>query len=190
MTEQMVSIQGCNVHMFVNTTVGKNLRPALQFVKDCYNDRQDRYVEHRDNVNFPIRLYGYEIESANLNFGKDEAGRSKLTLCFGVRPKPYAFEGENSGVSDEACAAIARDLKIAVFEWPPLAPIVRRDKFTPQAAAAKLLDYWLNNDSPKSVDSTQWSAEIVVRLGRFAPHLHKLPENMVSCTLPLAGPEK
>jgi hypothetical protein len=189
MTEPMAKIPRCFTHS-INPVISKNIDPTMQFVKDCYNDRQDRYVEHRDNVNFPIRLYGYHIESAGLNFGKDEAGRPKLTLCFRVRPKPYAFEGANSGVSDEACAAIARDLKIAVFQWPPLAPIVRRDEFTPEAAAAKLIDYWLNNNNPKPVDSTRWTAAITVYLGRFARHIYKLHWDMMTCTLSLAGPEK
>ena len=152
MTEPKVAIQQRYFTNCINPIISKNLNPTMQFVQDCYNDRQDRYVEHRDNINFPIRLYGYEMESAGLCFGKGEAGGSKLTLQFRVRPKPYAFEGANSGVSEEACAAIARDMKIAVFHWPPLAPVVRRDKFTPETAAAKLIDYWLNNNNPKPVE--------------------------------------
>jgi hypothetical protein len=189
-TEPKVAIQQRYFTNCINPIISKNLNPTMQFVQDCYNDRQDRYVEHRDNINFPIRLYGYEMESAGLCFGKGEAGGSKLTLRFRVRPKPYAFEGANSGVSEEACAAIARDMKIAVFHWPPLAPVVRRDKFTPETAAAKLIDYWLNNNNPKPVDSTLWTAAITVHLGRFARHIYKLHWDMVSCTLSLEGPEK
>ncbi len=186
MTEQMARIQSCNVHMFVNTTVTKNIAPTLKAVETGYNEHQSRYVEHRNNLAFPIRLHGYEVESVHLNFGNDDTGRKKIGLHFRVKPKPYAFEGENSGVSEEACAAVVRDLKMAVFQWSP----VHWDDADPQAAAAKLLDYWLNNNSPKPVDSTRWTAEITVFLGRFAPHLHNHPVDTVTCVLPLGGPEK
>lgn len=170
----------------ISHLIENNFAPTFAAVKDGYNEHQSRYPEDRNDPAFPIRLYGYQIESGGLGFEQAPSGSLTLKLHFSVKPMPYAFDGADNGVSEAACRAIALDIKQAIFRWSP----VTWDESAPASSAKKLIEHFVNHGNEKPVDLSKYNSIVFVVLGRPFHGRLTNPGPTVTCEIPLESPEK
>jgi len=181
-TEPQVKIQLPVGRKGITSVVRKNVNPTMVMVESEYNDHQSRYPDAQKAATFPIRLHGYQIISTTHSIVQDDLNKFHSNLVFRVKPMPYAFNSDTDhGVSESACQAILLDLRRAIFRCSP----VEWDEQHSKEAAAKLIDYWINNGRHPSLDKDKFASDgvdvtvFLERPGTTTPPL--------TCTIQLGG---